>query len=132
MNTLANDTPTPPGSRLRTELIVGSILLAIGLFLVPPVVYLVGIKLLGPYGNNSAGLSTFYGAFFADLASGAPRTWILALGPLLLISLVRLIYIGVGTKQSAQEERSEDEPPPPPRQAQPAVKDRRRVEPRIS
>jgi hypothetical protein len=75
-------------------------------------------------------MSTFYGAFFADLASGAPRTWMLALGPLLLISIVRLIHIGVGVKRPDQDESSDDAPPP--RQTQPPVKERRRVEPRVS
>jgi hypothetical protein len=137
MNTSAqdNDSPGEPedrGSRLRTELIIGSVWLAVGLFLVPAVVYLVGIKLLGPYGNNGAGMSTFYGAFFADLASGAPRTWILALGPLLMISIVRLLYIGVGAKRQADQDESRDDAPPPRQAPPPPVKERRRIEPRVS
>jgi hypothetical protein len=80
--------PSGSGLSLRTEVIVGSILLAIGLFVVPAAVYTVGTKLLGPYGEHGASMSAFYGAFFADLAGGEPRTWMLALGPLVLISIV--------------------------------------------
>ena len=78
--------------RLRFELIAGSVLLALGLFAVPAVVYLVGIKMLGPYGEGS-GLGTFYANFFGDLASGTGRAWSLALGPLVVISLVRLLFL---------------------------------------
>jgi uncharacterized membrane protein len=119
------------GSRLRTELIIASVWLAVGLFLVPPVVYLVGTKLLGSYGNGNAGMSTFYGAFFADLASGESRTWMLAVGPLVLISIVRLLYIGVGAKRSTSRDEDAEELPPP-RQTPPPAKERRRVEPRVS
>ena len=131
MNTRFNDDNDSPdaGSRLRLELIVGSAWLAVGLFVVPAVVYWVGNASLGPYGEN-AGLSTFYGAFFADLASGAPRAWVLALGPLLLISLVRLLYIGVGTRTPAPEKSDDDDEPPRKPQPKPAVK-RTRVEPRV-
>ena len=75
--------------RLRLELILGSVLLALGLFAVPAIVYWVGIKLLGPYGDGAdVGLGTFYADFFGDLASGTGRAWSLALGPLVLVSLV--------------------------------------------
>jgi hypothetical protein len=85
--------PTNP-HRLRFELIAGSVLLALGLFAVPAVVYLVGVKLLGAYGEGAgASLGTFYADFFGDLASGTGRAWSLALGPLVLISLVRLLFL---------------------------------------
>ena len=125
-----NDSPEP-GSRLRLELIVGSAWLAVGLFVVPAVIYWVGTATLGPYGEN-AGLSTFYGAFFADLASGAPRAWLLALGPLVLMSLIRLLYIGVGTRTSATKNRDdEDDEPPRQPKPKPVVAKRARVEPRV-
>ena len=130
MNTNSADDIESPhtGSRLRFELIMGSIWLAIGLFIVPAVTYLAGTRLLGPYGQK-AGLSTFYGAFFADLASGAPRAWLLALGPLLLIGVVRLIFIGAGSKAPAMEDSDDDQPLPKP--ARPPVSERKRIEPRV-
>ena len=127
----SHDDSADTGKRLRTELLIGSVWLAVGLFLVPAVVYLVGIKLLGPYGNDGATMSTFYGAFFADLAGGESRTWMLALGPLVLMSIVRALFIGVGTKRSVDTEDKSDELPPP-RPAAPLPKERRRVEPRVS
>ncbi|MET0497893.1 MAG: hypothetical protein ABW106_06445 [Steroidobacteraceae bacterium] len=130
MNTRFNDDNDSPdsGSRLRLEMIVGSAWLAFGLFVVPAVIYWVGTATLGPYGEN-AGLSTFYGAFFADLASGAPRAWLLALGPLLLMSLIRLLYIGVGTRATATKTDDDDEPAQKPK-PKPVAK-RTRVEPRV-
>jgi len=130
MNTRFNDDNDSPdsGSRLRLEMIVGSAWLAFGLFVVPAVIYWVGTATLGPYGEN-AGLSTFYGAFFADLASGAPRAWLLALGPLLLMSLIRLLYIGVGTRATATKTDDDDEPAQKPK-PKPVAKSTR-VVPRV-
>ena len=142
-------------SRLRFELLLGSALLAMGLFVVPAGIFVVGKVLLGPYGDtvagsDAAGIGVFYGNFFGDLASLSGRAWTLALGPLLLITWIRLLFLkrrdGAGP---AEVERSVDvaprrrAPPPEPRaqpqqpRPQPRPKARgqgpgRRVEPRIS
>lgn len=130
--------------RLRFELIFASLGLAFGLFLLPALIYSVGAALLGPYGEK-AGLSTFYVDFYGDLAEGAGRAWILALGPLALIYLLRAVFIGVRAKK-VEATASDDEelypqprrpaPPPrrepPPRQPQRNSSARRpRVEPRM-
>ena len=94
-----------PGQRLRFELIFASLWLAFGLFLLPALIYWVGNALLGAYGEN-AGLSTFYVDFFGDLADASGRAWGLALGPLLLIYLLRAVFIGV---KSRAPEQSEDD-----------------------
>lgn len=78
--------------RLRFELILGSLLLAFGLFAMPAMVYGVGVLLLGPYGER-AHAGRFYGDFLGDLAAGSPRAWLLLLGPLIMISLIRLIFL---------------------------------------
>lgn len=121
--------------RLRFELIFASLCLAFGLFLLPALIYWVGAALLGPYGENT-GLSTFYSDFFGDLADGAGRAWSIALGPLLLIYLLRAIFIGVKADRVEREPIDEDEPPPPRRA--PAKKEAKRpagrparVEPRM-
>lgn len=127
--------------RLRFELIFASLGLAFGLFLLPALIFSVGGALLGPYGEN-AGLSTFYVDFYGDLAEGAGRAWILAVGPLALIYLLRAIFIGVRPKSA--EPVDSDEPryqpprrqaPPPPRRDTPARKSSSarpaRVEPRL-
>lgn len=115
--------------RLRFELIFGSIWLAVGLFLLPALVYWVGTTLLGPYGEG-AGVGTFYGDFFGDLASASGRAWTLAVGPLVLVSLLRLIFL----RRSADEADEGDAAPRQPRPAIPADdrSGRRRVEPRVS
>ena len=84
--------------RLRFELIFASLGLAFGLFLLPALIYWVGAALLGTYGEK-AGLSTFYVDFYADLADGTSRTWLLALGPLALVYLMRGVFIGVRPKR---------------------------------
>ena len=124
MNSTAEDevTPRDPRQRLRFELIFACLWLAFGLFVLPAIIYTVGTLLLGPYGENQ-GLGAFYADFFKDLVEPAGRAWILALGPLVVVSILRLIFL-----RRAPQEDSEPEPevraaPPPPRS---------RVEPRVS
>lgn len=124
--------------RLRFELIFASLWLAFGLFVLPALIYGVGTALLGPYGpaeGPSAGLSTFYIDFFGDLADTSGRAWAIALGPLLLIYLLRAIFIGV--KPGERQPLDDDEEPSPPRRAAPKKEGKRpagrapRVEPRM-
>jgi hypothetical protein len=112
--------------RARFEVIFTSIWLAVGLFVLPATIFIVGGALLGPYGDNS-GLGRFYGDFFGDLAEPSVRAWAIALGPLTLISLLRLVFAGAG--RDPQEPRAEPDRPATPRRAAEEV---RRVEPRVS
>ena len=129
----AEPATAPPGvagnryrRRARFEIIFASIWLAVGLFVLPATIYFVGGALLGPYGDDG-GLGRFYGDFFGDLAEPSVRAWAIALGPLTLISLLRLVFAGV------------DHGPPDP-QAEPdraaaprrTAEEIRRVEPRVS
>jgi hypothetical protein len=134
--------PSPRG--IRFEVILGSILLAFGLFALPALIYLAGITLLGPYLENGRGdsIALFYKNFFADLAAPSVRAWLIAVGPLLVIALFRLAFI-------AHRGAAEADPPPrerdPPRRPQPVSRPTparsakapasgrggRRVEPRI-
>jgi hypothetical protein len=127
--------------RLRFELIFASLGLAFGLFLLPALIYWVGGALLGAYGEK-AGLSTFYVDFYGDLADGAGRAWLLALGPLVLVYLLRAIFIGVRPKNGAAADIDEApyeprRPAPPPRRQAPVRKEKAssgraaRVEPRM-
>jgi hypothetical protein len=124
--------PAPERSRLRFELIVASLLLAFGLFILPALIFWVGISMLGPYGNEgTAGLGTFYGDFFGDLATGSIRAWSLVVGPLVIISLVRLFFLRRPGEQDSSNDA--DRPASPPRQKpQPSSQHNRRVEPRVS
>jgi hypothetical protein len=109
--------------RLRFELVFASIWLGIGLFVLPGLIYTVGVLLLGPYGE-SAGLGSFYADFFKDLVEPAGRAWTIALGPLVLISVLRLLFLDVKARAHDQDE----EPPPAP----PPSRDHSRVEPRVT
>ncbi|MBL8265527.1 hypothetical protein [Steroidobacter sp.] len=122
------------GHRVRFELIFGSLWLAFGLFLLPALIFWVGGAVLGPYGEN-ASLGRFYGDFFGDLADTSGRAWSIALGPVLLMYLLRAIFIGVKADRVQRDQLTEDEPPP--RRA-PAKKETKqparrsaRVEPRM-
>ena len=118
----------PLRPRLRFELILGSALLAAGLFVLPAAIYYVGNALLGPYGDK-AGLGTFYADFFGDLASASGRAWMLALGPLVLISWLRLLFL----KRNAAPADEDQAPSPPPARVRPATEAAgRRVEPHVS
>ncbi|HET9444805.1 MAG TPA: hypothetical protein VFO35_01000 [Steroidobacteraceae bacterium] len=94
--------------------------------MLPATIFVVGGALLGPYGE-SGGLGRFYGDFFGDLAEPSVRAWAIALGPLVLISLLRLVFAGVG--HGPQEPQAEPERQAPPRRTPEEV---RRVEPSIS
>ena len=111
--------------RARFEVIFASIWLAVGLFAVPATIFAVGGALLGPYGDNR-GLGRFYGDFFGDLAEPSVRAWALALGPLVLITILRLIFVGAGR---APDKSQEGDRPATPRRT---PEDHRRVEPRVS
>jgi hypothetical protein len=121
---VAEDSDVPrPRRRLRFELIFASILLAGGLFAMPAAIFAVGARLLGPYADDR-GLGRFYADFFRDLAEPSVRAWAIALGPIVLISVLRLLFAGMPrTRDSAPAATQNDEEPP--------AQDHRRIEPRV-
>ena len=124
------DTSSPtPHARMRFEVILASAWLAVGLFALPAAIYLVGVLMLGPY-KPGAGLIQFYTDFFGDLAQPTMRAWVIALSPLILTTLIRMIFWGLPARDP---EASTTPIPPrtePPPESKP--KSRERVEPRIS
>ena len=119
---------SPSRRRARFELIFAAIWLAVGLLLLPALIFAVGGSLLGPYGDNG-GLGRFYGDFFGDLAEPSVRAWAIALGPLALISILRLIFAGAGHQPERPGDQEEERPAAPRRHT---TEDHRRVEPRVS
>jgi hypothetical protein len=111
MNHHPADTSAPQDHRptssspLLWEVVLASIWLGAGLFVLPALIYGVGTALLGPYGEN-AGLGRFYTDFFADLARPAVRAWLIALGPLVLMSLLRLILLRPREARAAEPDTS--------------------------
>ena len=87
---------------LRRELLWVLIGLVVGLLLLPPLIWLVGSHVFGPYaaGNTRDLVDRFYGG----LAQGQQATWIVALGPYVVIVVLRLT---VGAIQAVHRQASE-------------------------
>lgn len=73
-------------SAVRALRLVG-IALAVGFLVAPPLIWITGRGLFGPYANG--GLFSLWGDFFGLLASGSLAAWVVALAPLALLLLAR-------------------------------------------
>jgi hypothetical protein len=80
--------------RTRRELALFGGALALGLFVIPLLIWIAGHRALGPYthGDNPLGLGplALYADYFAGLARGWPGYWAVALGPAVLLLAARL------------------------------------------
>jgi len=74
---------------LRRELILLGVALLLGLLIVPVLIDLLGPRALGPYAGG--GLGGFLEHFYRGLGSGGSGFWIVALGPYVMIWLVRVL-----------------------------------------
>jgi len=119
---------SPSRRRVGFELLFTAVWLVVGLLLLPALIFFVGGALLGAYGEN-AGLGRFYGDFFGDLGEPSVRAWAIALGPLVLISILRLIFVGAGREPERPVAPEEERPVTSRRHG---ADDHRRVEPRVS
>ena len=85
-------------SRPRREVALFGGALALGLLVVPLLIWIVGHRALGPYTHgddpNGMGPLALYGDYFAGLARGWLGYWVVALGPAVLLLLARL-WIGM-------------------------------------
>jgi hypothetical protein len=80
--------------RARRELIIYGSALLIGLILMPFLIWLAGNRVLGPYthGQNlRAGPFALFADFMVGLAHGSAVFWAVALGPAVLLLLIRLL-----------------------------------------
>jgi hypothetical protein len=75
-------------SRAGRELALAGGSLAFGLLVVPVLIWIVGRITLGPYEHG--GPFALLLDFLVGLGHGSPGFWIAALGPFLLLTLVRL------------------------------------------
>ncbi|MEQ1579999.1 MAG: hypothetical protein ABL964_05365 [Steroidobacteraceae bacterium] len=105
--------------RFEAWLAVG--LIGFGLIVLPALIYVTGALLLGAYGGGEH-LGSFYGDYFRDLGK-TPQTWALALGPYVLVQLVRLIFTDFGNSSPPPAEDK--------REPAPASRTRERREPTI-
>jgi hypothetical protein len=62
---------------------------AVGLLVLPPVVYATGVKTLGVYAHG--GLGAFLGDYYAALLKLRPAAWILATGPIAAVLVWRFL-----------------------------------------
>jgi hypothetical protein len=81
-------------TRTRRELALIGGALALGLLVVPLLIWIAGHRTLGPYthGDNPVGLGplSLYADYFSGLAHGWLGYWAVALGPAVLLIAVRL------------------------------------------
>jgi hypothetical protein len=81
-------------TRARREAALYGGALALGLAVIPLLIWLVGHRTLGPYthGDDPRGLGplTLYADYFSGLAHGWLGYWAVALGPAVLLLLARL------------------------------------------
>ncbi|MBV8146981.1 MAG: hypothetical protein JO184_18470 [Gammaproteobacteria bacterium] len=101
----------PP--RVRRELLIYGVALLFGLFAVPPLIWMAGNRVLGPYthGQNlHAGPLALLEDFLTGLLHGSAVFWVVALGPAALVLLVR----GFIALLRAQSRAERTEPPPTP------------------
>jgi hypothetical protein len=85
-------------SRTSRELILFGSALLFGVFLMPLLIWVAGNRVLGPYThgqNPHAGPGALLSDFLVGLSHGSAVFWAVALGPALLIALVRLMVLGV-------------------------------------
>ncbi len=73
-----------PRQRLYGSLAAG---VAAGFLLLPALIFLAGITLLGPY--EGASLPRQYGSVYRGLFQGSLASWLVVLGPALLMLLAR-------------------------------------------
>jgi hypothetical protein len=69
------------------ELLTVALCLGIGVLVMPCLIFAVGRLILGPYANGN--LFALWRDFIAGLASGFAAPWFIALGPYLLVWVLR-------------------------------------------
>lgn len=88
---------------LRREFFWALLALPVGVLLLPPLIYLVGSRVFGPYGAGNT--RELVDHFFHGLSLGQQAFWIIALGPYAAILALRLT---VGAVRAVRREDPED------------------------
>jgi hypothetical protein len=94
---------SPTAATARRELLWIVIALVVGVLLLPPLIWLVGSRVFGPYAGG--GSRDLVAHFFVGLGQGRPALWLVALGPYLVISALRV------TRAAMRAVRAEPESP---------------------
>jgi uncharacterized membrane protein YedE/YeeE len=80
--------------RARRELLYFGLALLFGLLVVPVLTWLIGSRVLGPYSRGTEVHSTplaLLRDFFSGLVHGYVIFWIVALGPIVFLLLIRIV-----------------------------------------
>jgi len=78
--------------RMQRELVVAGAALAVGVLVMPFIIWAAGNRFLGPYVQGDApkaGPWALFGDYVVGLAHGSAVFWVVALGPLALFMLIR-------------------------------------------
>lgn len=75
------------------ELLSLGLALAVGLVVLPVLIWVVGKATLGPYTNG--GLLALWRDFLLALAGGSPAYWLVALGPYLALWVLRIARVSL-------------------------------------
>jgi len=92
----------------RRELILFAAALLFGLVAMPFLIWLAGNRVLGPYThgqNTHAGPIALLADFFVGLIHGSALFWAVALGPAVLLALLRLFVTAIRALPSRQQGR---------------------------
>jgi hypothetical protein len=73
----------------QREVLTLALCLAVGLLIMPLLIWLVGSLQLGPYANG--GLGSLLRDYYLALAQGSLAYWLVALGPYAAVWLLRLL-----------------------------------------
>ena len=73
----------------QRELLALGLSLALGVLVMPPLIWLVGSAKLGPY--SGGGLFTLWGDYLLALFKGSLAYWLVALGPYAALWLLRAV-----------------------------------------
>jgi hypothetical protein len=97
------------GRRVRIELLILGIALLCGFVLIPLAIWLVGNRILGPYTHgtdaSNGGPMRLLGDFFTGLEHGSVVFWCVVIGPYVIISLARLLYLYLRSQPTASTSR---------------------------
>ncbi len=88
------------------ELLILLSALAFGLLAIPPLLWFVGHRTLGPYADG--GVEALAQNYFRGLASGTLAFWVAALAPYLVVLLLRALYVFARGPLAARREAAQD------------------------
>jgi len=95
--------------RVRRELLILGIALFCGCVVIPLAIWLVGSRILGPYAHgqdaSNGGPMRLLGDFFFGLGHGSVIFWCVVIGPYVILSLARLLYLFVRPAPAASTSR---------------------------